>query len=38
MLDVNDKRFIDSLNKLREFGMSGVGKGVVRPAYSLSDL
>ena len=38
MLNVNDKRFIDSLNKLREFGMSGVGKGVVRPAYSLSDL
>ena len=38
MLDVNDKRFIDSLNKLREFGMSGIGKGVVRPAYSLSDL
>ena len=38
MLNVNDKRFIDSLNTLREFGMSGVGKGVVRPAYSLSDL
>jgi len=38
MLNVNDKRFINSLNKLREFGMSGVGKGVVRPSYSVSDL
>jgi len=38
MLNVNDNRFINSLNKLREFGMSGVGKGVVRPSYSVSDL
>ena len=38
MIEINAERFILSLNKLREFGNSGVGKGVVRPAYSLSDI
>jgi len=30
-------RFLDSLHKLRAFGASGVGKGVVRPAFSQAD-
>tara|TARA_Y100000746_G_C15364195_1_gene391398 strand:- start:354 stop:674 length:321 start_codon:yes stop_codon:yes gene_type:complete len=38
MVKVNEKRFIDSLNKLREFGASGIGKGVIRPAFSVSDI
>jgi N-carbamoyl-L-amino-acid hydrolase len=38
VIEINAERFILSLNKLREFGKSGVGKGVVRPAYSLSDI
>lgn len=31
-------RFLSDLHKLREFGASGVGKGVVRPAYSDADI
>ncbi|QJF49988.1 hydantoinase/carbamoylase family amidase [Roseobacter ponti] len=35
---VNPERFLADLHKLRSFGASGVGKGVVRPAYSDADL
>ncbi|WP_170360658.1 hydantoinase/carbamoylase family amidase [Ruegeria arenilitoris] len=35
---VNAQRFLDDLHKLREFGAAGVGKGVVRPAYSDADI
>ena len=38
MIQVNEERFLRSLRKLREFGASGVGKGVVRPAYSDADI
>ena len=31
-------RFLDDLHTLRRFGASGVGKGVVRPAYSAPDI
>lgn len=34
----NAERFLSDLHKLRGFGASGVGKGVVRPAYSEADL
>ncbi|SHJ96591.1 N-carbamoyl-L-amino-acid hydrolase [Shimia gijangensis] len=35
---VNSDRFLNSLHELRTFGASGVGKGVVRPAYSDEDI
>ncbi len=35
---VNAVRFLDDLHTLRSFGASGVGKGVVRPAYSEADM
>ncbi len=35
---VDHTRFLADLHKLREFGASGVGKGVVRPAYSQADI
>ena len=35
---VDNARFLADLHKLREFGASGVGKGVVRPAYSEADI
>ena len=35
---VDPNRFLSDLHKLREFGSSGVGKGVVRPAYSAADV
>ena len=35
---VNADRFLASLNQLQTFGASGVGKGVVRPAYSAPDV
>ncbi len=35
---VNPDRFLKSLHELRQFGASGVGKGVVRPAYSDEDI
>lgn len=38
MLDVNPQRFLDDLHHLRSFGASGTGKGVVRPAYSETDI
>ncbi|WP_299552119.1 hydantoinase/carbamoylase family amidase [uncultured Tateyamaria sp.] len=36
MIDPN--RFLDDLHALRRFGAAGVGKGVVRPAYSEADM
>lgn len=35
---VNPDRFLADLHKLRTFGASGVGKGVIRPAYSIADV
>ena len=37
-MTVDPARFIKDLHKLRSFGASGVGKGVVRPAYSDADV
>ncbi|MFK7744293.1 MAG: hydantoinase/carbamoylase family amidase [Roseobacter sp.] len=34
----NSDRFLADLHRLRAFGASGVGKGVVRPAYTDSDV
>lgn len=38
MLPVNPERFLADLHHLRSFGASGVGKGVVRPAFSEPDI
>ncbi len=38
MLPVNPERFLADLHTLRSFGAAGVGKGVVRPAYSDADI
>jgi beta-ureidopropionase / N-carbamoyl-L-amino-acid hydrolase len=38
MLPVRPERFLEELHALRQFGASGVGKGVVRPAYSKVDI
>ena len=38
MLPVNADRFLADLHTLRSFGAAGVGKGVVRPAYSDADI
>ncbi len=35
---VDEKRFLEDLHKLRSFGATGVGKGVVRPAFSEADI
>lgn len=35
---IDPKRFLADLHHLRSFGASGVGKGVVRPAYSPADV
>ena len=35
---INPDRFLGDLHTLRSFGASGVGKGVVRPAYSEADI
>lgn len=35
---VNPDRFLADLHRLRSFGAAGVGKGVVRPAYSKADV
>lgn len=37
-MQINPERFLSDLHRLREFGASGVGKGVVRPAYSGADI
>jgi N-carbamoyl-L-amino-acid hydrolase len=38
MLPIDPDRFLSDLETLRGFGAAGVGKGVVRPAYSAADL
>ncbi|WP_120634607.1 Zn-dependent hydrolase [Ruegeria sp. EL01] len=35
---IDENRFLADLHTLREFGASGVGKGVTRPAYSQADI
>lgn len=35
---IQPDRFLADLHKLRSFGASGVGKGVMRPAYSEADI
>lgn len=37
-LKIEPDRFLSDLHALREFGASGVGKGVIRPAYSDADI
>jgi len=37
-MQVNEERFLADLHALRQFGASGVGKGVVRRAYTDTDL
>ena len=37
-MNINSKRFLSDLHKLRTIGAAGVGKGVIRPAYSTADL
>ncbi|MCX7557951.1 Zn-dependent hydrolase [Sulfitobacter sp. F26204] len=37
-MKVDPKRFLADLHQLRSFGASGIGKGVVRPAYSQADM
>ncbi|MGC1496117.1 MAG: hydantoinase/carbamoylase family amidase [Sulfitobacter sp.] len=37
-MNINAERFLADLHHLRSFGASGVGKGVVRPAYSAPDI
>jgi beta-ureidopropionase / N-carbamoyl-L-amino-acid hydrolase len=37
-MTINPERFLKSLHDLRQFGASGVGKGVVRPAFSDDDI
>ncbi len=38
MVAVDEKRFLKDLHTLRSFGAAGVGKGVIRPAYSEADI
>lgn len=35
---INTDRFLSDLHKLREFGASGIGHGVIRPAFSAADI
>lgn len=37
-IQIDSNRFLTDLHTLRSFGASGVGKGVVRPAYSDADI
>ncbi len=37
-MPINPERFLHSLHHLRSIGASGVGKGVVRPAFSAKDI
>ena len=37
-MEIDAGRFLADLHKLRSFGASGVGHGVVRPAYSEADM
>lgn len=38
MITVIPERFLAELHELRRFGASGIGKGVIRPAYSEADI
>jgi N-carbamoyl-L-amino-acid hydrolase len=38
MIPVDAARFLEDLHRLRSFGASGVGRGVVRPAFSDADI
>lgn len=38
MIPVNPERFLADLHRLRGFGAAGVGRGVVRPAFSAPDI
>ena len=38
MMTLDPARFLADLHMLRSFGASGVGRGVVRPAYSAADI
>ena len=38
VMEVNPGRFLADLHELRTFGASGIGKGVVRPAFSQADI
>lgn len=37
-MQINGERFLKDLHELRGFGASGIGKGVIRPAYSPADI
>ena len=37
-MEISSERFLGDLHKLRSFGASGVGKGVIRPAFSEADI
>ena len=37
-MNIDPKRFLADLHALRQFGAAGIGKGVVRPAYSEADI
>ncbi len=37
-MNINSKRFLSDLHELRAIGAAGVGKGVIRPAYSKADI
>lgn len=37
-MQIDEARFLADLHKLRSFGAAGVGKGVVRPAFSEADM
>ncbi|SEL55839.1 N-carbamoyl-L-amino-acid hydrolase [Roseovarius azorensis] len=38
MFTINPERFLADLHRLRQFGVAGVGKGVIRPAFSAADI
>ena len=38
MLPIQADRYLADLHQLRQFGASGAGKGVVRPAFSPADI
>lgn len=38
MINVNSQRFLSNLHTLRQIGASGIGKGVVRTAFSHTDI
>ena len=38
VVKIDPARFLADLHSLRQFGASGVGKGVIRPAFSDADI